>query len=174
MNGEQVSISYIAGMYIEFGHFMLNVPQSALVLPNSLEAFLDIVMHFNYDMLEDEMDQLRYDTKGLRIGNDPKNAVVLPIFDGAFNEKRRMGWTYTASTYDTKTHTIKPHVYQIVMEALDKLEKMDSKQNIYCVESLRNPWHNEHMMERCDVSEVVIHYTRNGLPKEIILQGVYG
>lgn len=175
VEGKPVTVSYIAGMYIEFGHFMLNVPDESLVLPNVLESYLDIVMEFNYDLMEDEMDHLKYETKALRIGNDPKNCVVIPIFDGSFDMQQYMGWTYTVSTYDTKSHKIHPKVYQMVMKALDALENMDTKQKIYCIDDPKHPWKQErYSYERYDVSSVVIHYTRNGLPKEITLQGVFG
>ena len=174
VDGKRAVISYIDRMYIEFGHYMLNVPTKSLMLPNSLEAFADIILDFNYDILDVEMDQLRYDVKAIRIGEDPKTAVILPIFDGTFDMKRWMGWTYTASTYDTKNHTINPKVYQMVMKALDQLEQMEGKHKFFCVEDIRRPWHNENLRERCDVSKMVIHYTRNGLPKEIVLEGVWG
>lgn len=174
VDGKRVTISYIDRMEIEFGHYLLRVPTKSLMLPNSLEAFVDIILDFKYDILDAEMDQLQYDVKALRIGDDPKTAVILPIFDGSFDMKRWMGWTYTASTYDTKTHTIQPKVYQMVMKALDQLEQMEGKHKFFCVEDIRRPWHNETLRERCDVSKMVIHYTRNGLPKEIVLEGVWG
>lgn len=171
VGGERVNISYIDRMYIEFGPYMLNVPVKSLMLPNSLEAFVDITLDFNYDMLDAEMEQLQYDVKALRIGEDPKTAVIIPVFDGSFDAKRYMGWTYTTSTYDTKTHTINPKVYQMVMKALDQLEQMEGKQKFFCVEDIRHPWKNENLRERCDVNKMTIQYTRNGTPKEIVLVG---
>ena len=50
----------------------------------------------------------------------------------------------------------------------------EGKHKFFCVEDIRRPWHNETLRERCDVSKMVIHYTRNGLPKEIVLEGVWG
>ncbi|MBQ8806605.1 MAG: hypothetical protein IJZ68_09205 [Bacteroidaceae bacterium] len=172
VEGERVNVRYIAGMYIEFGHFMLNVPDESLVLPNVLEAYMDIVMDFNYDLLDAEMDQIMYDAKALRIGDDPKTAVVIPIFDGSFDIKKRYGWTYTVSTYDTKTHKINPRVYQMVMAALDRLEDMAPNQKIFCIENPKHPFQNPNMKERFDVSGITLQYTRDGIPKTIELKGV--
>lgn len=176
MDGKRLNVSYLAGMYIEFGHFMLNVPEKSLILPNVLESYLDITMDFNYDLLETEMEHLQYDAKALRIGNDPNTAVIIPFCNGTFDMKRHMGWTYTASTYNTADHTIHPKVYQMVMNALDQLEKMEPEQQLYCIDDIKHPWKKKRssVHERFDVSSVVIHYTRNGMPKEIALQGVFG
>ena len=57
--------------------------------------------------------------------------------------------------------------------ALDQLEQMEGKHKFFCVEDIRRPYHNENLRERCDVSKVTIHYTRNGAPKEIVLEGAW-